>query len=1064
MKKIISLVLMAVMIVTCFASCSSSNIKDDNIQDNNGNNTKSNPSEITIGYNESLDANSKPLTSQRIALKCMSFYEKNEKVIVDAAMGDQYSHFQEHGGSPSYDTFESNGYPIFEVYLGNDTNLDVADNEDILLINGKTGAFEKKFSKEDMGDLDITGNVDDVSKYLHENIEVDLSKFNVGDSGKVVFSFGWFYYHDNPENQYQPDNSWCGMRRSLYFYIGESGISLSFNSVDNAKDEYDNHLSTADNANTDAICAAKPLYLLCIDNNNIQYSHGSIIERQFEIISSFNTTSFDVTVTTSEDINLLSESQFQVNLLDTNVLSVKFNLTDYSKNGNVVISVSPTSDSNDSSESKYTYNQNIYYCHEGDYDYVSLNSLDSLSPYSSHLANAIFEIDKQCEQIRVTNIQSNEHVETDALQSNEHVETNALQSSEQVEIADTQSVGETEITLPLSSWQTKIDDTPKYDQIEIADAEIQATTTTYTVNGYIRWKDSAGNTHPAHGVSVYIYNKNGTSNVLLGVVSTNSSGYYSKSCSYDGTSKNIYIKVYSSGLGVIIRSPSLSSTYTYTSSTRNGVTGGQTVTISYTASNTTDIGRSLSVHQAMALANRYIYSLDGAYLNSITVSFPDSSRGTSCYSSSDARIYILAGDAFDWDVLEHEYGHYVQNCYNISNSPGGQHILSDNLADARSNKSEGIRLAWGEGWATYFSINLQNKMSASSLNIPNVGDTHYQDTDDTSIDYDIEFPINSHKKGEANEVAVSAVLYDITDGKNTSSTENDNVYCSNKDVWNITKSSKATTLSEFITAFYNSGFTTQVKLNLGSTLSHYAVAAKLNTSPTGLSTSTPTFSWSKQGGSTSYPNNRFRLAFYNSSYNLILRTGYLNATSQTLTSSQWTQIKNSGSTVYCCVETYQTSSPQTGWYYSNMITLNLSTSGTYRITNVATGKCLNIYGDNVTSLYNHQNVCLWSNSGTNEQKWYVTSIGNGAYIKSIINQSFGLNVYRTGSPWNCDLLTISGNETDSQVDFISTSGGYKIKLHNYDLYLSADSSWDGANVYWSASSSSLYQVWSLTPA
>ena len=59
--------------------------------------------------------------------------------------------------------------------------------------------------------------------------------------------------------------------------------------------------------------------------------------------------------------------------------------------------------------------------------------------------------------------------------------------------------------------------------------------------------------------------------------------------------------------------------------------------------------------------------------------------------------------------------------------------------------------------------------------------------------------------------------------------------------------------------------------------------------------------------------------------------------------------------------------------------------------------------------------------------------------------------------------TISGNETDSQVDFIATSGGYKIKLHNYDLYLSADSSSNGANVYWSASSSSLYQVWSLTP-
>ena len=1054
-NKIISLVLMAVMIITCFASCSSYNIQDDNAQDNTDSNTKSNPQEITIGYSESSDDNSKPLPSQRIALKCLSFYEKNEKVIVDVAMGDQYSHFQEYGGSPSYDTFESNGYPIFEVYLGNDTNWDVADDEDILLINGKTGAFEKKFSKEDMIDLDITENIDIVSKYLHENIELDFNKFNVGDSGTVVFSFGWFYDHDNPYNQSQPDNSWCGMRRTLSFYIGESGISLSFNSVDNAKDEYDNHLSATDNANTDAICAAKPLYLLCIDNNNMQYSHGSIIERQFKIISSYDETSYDVAVTSSEDIELLSESQFQIDVLSTNSISVQFKLLDQCETGNIMISVTPISDPKASSELEYAYYQNIYYCHDGYYDYVSLDSLDSLSVYSSRLANAIDVIDKQCEQIKITDIQSDGQVEIADPQSSEQVE--------QIEIADTQGNEQIEIDNTQRGGQIEIDDADNFELIGIPDTEIQATTATYTVKGYIKWKDSAGTAHPANGVSVYIYNKNGTSNTLLGTVSTNSTGYYSKSFSYDGTSKNIYIKVYSSGLGVIIRSPSLSNTYIYSSSTYNGITGGQSVTISYTASNTTDLGKSLSVHQAMTLANRYIYSLDGAYLKTITVSFPDSSKGTSCYSPSDGRIYILAGDAFDWDVLEHEYGHFVQNCYSIANSPGGNHSLSENLADARSNKSEGIRLAWGEGWATYFAINLQNKMSASSLNIPNVGDTRYQDTVDASIDYDIEFLPSNRRIGEANEATVSAVLYDITDVKNTASNENDNVYCSNKDVWNITKSSKATTLSEFITAFYNSGFTTQVKLNLGSTLSHYVVAAKLNTTPTGLTTSTPSFSWSKQGGSTLYPNNRFRLAFYNSSYNLILRTSYLNATSQTLTSSQWTQIKNSGSTVYCCVETYQTSTPQTGWYYSNLITLNLLTSGTYRITNVATGKCLNIYGENVTSLYNHQNVCLWSNSGTNEQKWYVTSIGNGAYIKSVIDQSFGLNVYRTGSPWNCDLLTISGNETDSQVDFIATSGGYKIKLHNYDLYLSADSSSNGANVYWSASSSSLYQVWSLTP-
>ena len=1021
MKKLLSLAIITALIVTCFASCSSGHIQDNK---DNTSNSRPTPKEITIGYDEPADAASKPLPTQRVALKCLSSYERNEKVIVDAAMGDNYSYFQEFGGTPSYDTFGENGYPVFEVYLSlDDSTWEPVDN-DVLLINGKTGAYEERFSKEDMQSLDISDYYD-ISKYYHENVELNFSNFNVGDSGSVIFSFGWFYYHDNPDNISQSDNSWAGMRRGIGFYIGENGITFSFAGKETAEDEYHANYGTERNTiaqSEPTLCSAKPLYLRCIDDTNVQYNHSSVVERQFEINSSFKTTSFDVRITSPEDINLVSESHFQVNLLDTNVFSVKFRLTDTSDMGNVLISISPINGSDNSSEEEYAFRQEIYYCREGDYDYITINGLESLSPYSSRLADAIAEENRKGEQISVTDSQDNAHAETDG----------------------SQNIG----------------------QSELPDAETQATETTYTVNGYIRWKDSAGNIHPADGVNVYIYHQNSSSSyTYLGLVSTNSNGYYSKDCSYNGTSKNILIKVYSSGLGISVKDPSLNSSYIYTSDTRTGITGGQTVTISYTASNSTFLGQSIGVHQAMALASRYIYSLDGAYLTTVTVSFPDQSEGTSCYIADETKIYVIRQDAFDWDVLEHEYGHHVQYCYNIINSPGGDHSSALNMADELQDKSEGIRLAWGEGWATYFAINLQKKMSASSLNIPNVGDTRYQETVDSTLDYDIETLESKRTLGEANEATVAAILYDITDGRNTSNTENDYIYCSNKDIWNMTKSNHPTTLSEFVTAFYNSTFTTQAKLSLGSTLSQYIVAAKLNASPTGLSTGTPTFSWVKQGGSTLYPNNRFRLAFYNSSYELILRTSYLNATSQTLTSSQWTQIINSGSTIYCCVETFQTSAPQTGWYYSNLITLDLSAtgSGTYKITNVGTGKCLNVYGDNVTSLRNHQNVCLWSDSGTNEQKWYITTIGEGAYIKSVINQSFGLNVYRSGSQWNCDLFPISGNETDSQVDFIPTNGGYKIKLHNYDLYLSASSSSNGANVYWSAESSSLYQVWSLTP-
>ena len=138
----------------------------------------------------------------------------------------------------------------------------------------------------------------------------------------------------------------------------------------------------------------------------------------------------------------------------------------------------------------------------------------------------------------------------------------------------------------------------------------------------------------------------------------------------------------------------------------------------------------------------------------------------------------------------------------------------------------------------------------------------------------------------------------------------------------------------------------------------------------------------------------------------------------------------------------------------------------YKITNVGANKCLNIYGDNVTSLTNGTNVTLWSDSGTNEQIWVIESLGPNQFVRSIIDMSYGLNVYRSGSPYNCNIYKIEGNETDATIDFIwdeETNKGYKIKLTNYDLYLTVGSSSNGTNVYWAAESSSNYQYWTIQP-
>lgn len=144
---------------------------------------------------------------------------------------------------------------------------------------------------------------------------------------------------------------------------------------------------------------------------------------------------------------------------------------------------------------------------------------------------------------------------------------------------------------------------------------------------------------------------------------------------------------------------------------------------------------------------------------------------------------------------------------------------------------------------------------------------------------------------------------------------------------------------------------------------------------------------------------------------------------------------------------------------------------TYRISNVGASttssrKCLNIHGSNLTSLYNGINVTLWSeDTSSNEQKWEISELGTGVHIKSVIDTAYGLNIYRSGSPYNCNIYKIAGNETDATFDITAAdSNGYrKVKWTSSDgtkvRYLTVGASTDGTNVYWDEASTSSYQKW-----
>lgn len=600
-------------------------------------------------------------------------------------------------------------------------------------------------------------------------------------------------------------------------------------------------------------CSVNPLYLLCTDEENREYSHGSIIHKQFEIKSSLDVDTYEIVLSSYDGVDIIKEPTYTTNNSGVPVVDIDFKVLDSCEIGNIRFAISPSASTADDVVAQTCLEQTIYCYHDSDYDYVSTIYLDCLENYSENLKKHLLEVNRQ----------------------GEHIET--------------------------------IRSTP-----EIIEDSDGITRYSYSVSGYISWTDGSGGVHAADNVKVELCDASSGTGITS--TYTTSAGGYSFSYSTSIVNPNMKIKIYAEGSNVsVINTESPYEVYVYESSpfTMYGFTK-----LSYVTPNSTNMGKSFSIQQAMAMAHQYILNLDSTDLNPINVYFPNNSA-TSLFTYPPAKIYIRQGHEFEWDALQHEYGHYVEYCYNCATFIGGDHTFEENLADTRPTKNDGVKLAWCEGWATYFALNLQKEMSASSLYIPYVGDTAYHDAS-CGIDIELEYLDEDYWLGEANEATVIAILYDMTDGYN--SAEDDNVAFSNSFVWNLTKNNHCKTLWDLIKAYYMSSNPISGKLALGSTLSRYNVAAEPN-NPTGLNTNTPTFSWIPQGGSTSYPNNSFSVVFLNSNYNTICSTAYTSNNYIQLTSYQWSLIQNASTPVYYYVLTKQTNYPETGPYYSRLKTL-----------------------------------------------------------------------------------------------------------------------------------------------
>lgn len=440
------------------------------------------------------------------------------------------------------------------------------------------------------------------------------------------------------------------------------------------------------------------------------------------------------------------------------------------------------------------------------------------------------------------------------------------------------------------------------------------------LRGKMEWKDSFGIRHPLYGVLLSIIDVSDISAIRsLGKVYTDIDGSFDISFVNAIQGSKLLIFAYTEGEKVKVADTDEYVYFTSFVGPDSGVSTGATVIINGIIDMTTITGQAFQITQALFYMRDFAYEMSGVMPTDVVAMFPYVDplgiKTTCFYRRSEKTIYIntttnsttpINTPYQKWDTLMHEYAHHLQYDFGIINTPGGVHSSNVNDADARNNKSDGIRLAWAESWPSVAGELAQQYYSANLQTVFGVADEYYNSANEKYNTY-------TTTLGEACEQSIMAVLWDLYD-EDSATEPDDTIALGYQGWWDVTTGSGATTFSEFIEYLYTQN--PSYKESLAPNLTKYQMAPTAPVVERIDGSDYPRFTWDPQGGSVNYPNNSFILELYdeNRTSPLTIQTtsNYVN-----LGSIHWDVILGWGDeTFYGRVIGNQTSTPATGPYYS----------------------------------------------------------------------------------------------------------------------------------------------------
>jgi hypothetical protein len=241
----------------------------------------------------------------------------------------------------------------------------------------------------------------------------------------------------------------------------------------------------------------------------------------------------------------------------------------------------------------------------------------------------------------------------------------------------------------------------------------------------------------------------------------------------------------------------------------------------------------------------------------------------------------------------------------------------------QSGVSNGLKLAWDEGWADYFAVSSQLLLPPQESGIPNVGDHNYDDLHEANPDDSFSFSLDTlaqdkNAVGEDNQGSVTGVLWNML---LTSQGGSGPLNYTDKSIFDLINESKPMTVG----ALWNAAaarLDNEGRTQLGEIFANMKIAPD----PTGpdegysakVSDPPPIFTWNRNGvdgdpaagnGGKTNENDDFTIQFFSSDYSQVVFEApkseiTLNADTARFqpTADEWKWIISSGADIRWVVE------------------------------------------------------------------------------------------------------------------------------------------------------------------